>query len=194
MGLYTDYNLYAVDAVNGSEIWSFPTGSNVLSSPAVSSDGKVVFVGSNDNNLYTVDAVTGSKIRSFPTFGGVDSSPALSSDGKVVYVGSDDTKLYAIAAPPPPPPSPNRRRRVGVQMLAVIGSIAAIYFVVGAMIQRSREEVGYRMIPNASLWLACCTMLLHPWLHPDSSWVQVCFRKNSQGPWCKLRLRRTLSC
>ena len=42
-----------------SKIWSFPTGDMVTSSPAVSSDGKVVFVGSWDGNLYAIDAVTG---------------------------------------------------------------------------------------------------------------------------------------
>ena len=46
--------LYAVDAVTGSKIWSFPTGGGVTSSPALSRDGKAAYVGSNDNNLYTV--------------------------------------------------------------------------------------------------------------------------------------------
>ena len=81
-----------------SQIWSFPTGGAVYSSPAVSSDGKVVYVGSGDNNLYAVDAVNGSKIWSFLTGNLVQSSPAVSSDGKVVYVGSDDTNLYAVDA------------------------------------------------------------------------------------------------
>ena len=68
------------------------------SSPALSRDGKVVYVGSGDNSLYAVDAVTGSKISSFATGDEVTSSPALSSDGKVVYVGSGDNSLYAVDA------------------------------------------------------------------------------------------------
>merc|ERR1712195_139472 len=82
----------------GSKIWSFATGKYVDSSPALSSDGKVVYVGSGDHNLYAVNASTGSKIWSFATGDGVDSSPALSIDGKVVYVGSDNTSLYAVNA------------------------------------------------------------------------------------------------
>merc|ERR1712195_34198 len=82
----------------GSKIRSFATGKYVDSSPALSSDGKVVYIGSYDNNLYAVNALTGSKIWSFSTRGAVESSPTLSSDGKVVYVGSTDTSLYAVNA------------------------------------------------------------------------------------------------
>ena len=67
------------------------------SDPALSSDGKVVYVGIDDNSLYAVDAVNGSKIWSFATGGQVESSPALSSDGKVVYVGTNNNTLYAVA-------------------------------------------------------------------------------------------------
>merc|ERR1712166_885045 len=82
----------------GSKIWSFATGKYVDSSPALSSDGKVVYVGSGDHNLYAVNASTGSKIWSFATRGAVESSPTLSSDGKVVYIGSYDNNLYAVNA------------------------------------------------------------------------------------------------
>merc|ERR1711935_269130 len=88
----------AVNKTAGSKIWSFPTGNYVDSSPALSSDGKVVYVGSGDHSLYAVNALTGSKIWSFATGDGVSSSPALSSDGKVVYVGSTDQSLYAVNA------------------------------------------------------------------------------------------------
>merc|ERR1712195_63269 len=82
----------------GSKIWSFATGKYVDSSPALSIDGKVVYVGSDDNSLYAVNASTGSKIWSFATRGAVGSSPTLSSDGKVVYIGSYDNNLYAVNA------------------------------------------------------------------------------------------------
>ena len=48
--------VHAVDASDGSEIWSFTAGDRVESSPAVSSDGKVVYVGSMDGNLYAIKA------------------------------------------------------------------------------------------------------------------------------------------
>ena len=77
--------------MNGRKIWSFATGDAVSSSPALSRDGKVVYVGSWDKSLYAVNALNGSKVWSFATGGSVFSSPALSGDGKVVYVGATTT-------------------------------------------------------------------------------------------------------
>ena len=39
-----------------SQRWSFPTGDQVWSSPAVSGDGATVYVGSDDNNVYAINA------------------------------------------------------------------------------------------------------------------------------------------
>ena len=75
-------------------IWEFGTGDQVLSSPAIGSDG-TVYVGSNDNKLYAINGKTGAKLWEFVTGGWVSSSPAIGSDG-TVYVGSNDKKLYAI--------------------------------------------------------------------------------------------------
>eukprot|EP00947_MAST-08B_sp_MAST-8B-sp1_P000433 g433.t1 len=80
------------------KLWSYKTGNGVNSSPALSHDGKVVYVGSNDNSLYAINATDGSKLWSYKTGNRVTSSPALSTDGKVVYVGSNDNSLYAINA------------------------------------------------------------------------------------------------
>jgi outer membrane protein assembly factor BamB len=49
-----DDNVYALDAGEGSERWSFQTGNSVISSPTVV-DG-TVFVGSYDGNVYALDA------------------------------------------------------------------------------------------------------------------------------------------
>jgi outer membrane protein assembly factor BamB len=94
-----DYNLYVVNAVDGTQLWNFTTGDYVRSSPTLCSDDKVVYsyVGGNDRNVYAVNAVSGTKLGNFTT-GGVESSPTLSSDGKVVYVGSFDYNLYAVNA------------------------------------------------------------------------------------------------
>merc|ERR1712194_782414 len=73
-------------------IWSFATSSGVFDTPALSSDDKVVYVGSltegSDASFYAVNTRTGSEIWSFAAGGQVVGSPTLSSDGKFVYVGS----------------------------------------------------------------------------------------------------------
>eukprot|EP00947_MAST-08B_sp_MAST-8B-sp1_P002389 g2389.t1 len=76
--------------------WEFVTGNYVRSSPALGSDDKTVFVGSNDKKLYAVNVADGTKKWEFVTGRDVWSSPALSSDDKTVFVGSNDYKLYAI--------------------------------------------------------------------------------------------------
>ena len=55
----TTINLVAINIRNGSKIWSFKTGGQVISSPAVA--GNTAFIGSNDGNVYAVDAVSGKK-------------------------------------------------------------------------------------------------------------------------------------
>jgi outer membrane protein assembly factor BamB len=91
VGSFDGY-IYALNAVNGSKLWSFATGGKVGSSAAVH-DG-VVYVGSHDANLYALNATTGQWLWTFKTGGAVYSSPAV-QDG-VVYFGSMDGLVYAI--------------------------------------------------------------------------------------------------
>ncbi|MEI6634770.1 MAG: PQQ-binding-like beta-propeller repeat protein, partial [Chlamydiota bacterium] len=67
--------------------WSYKTGYDIESSPAIGSDGRV-YVGSLDNRLYAVGS-GGSLAWTYLTGDYVESSPALGSDGRV-YVGSAD--------------------------------------------------------------------------------------------------------
>ena len=62
------------------------------SCPALSSDGKAVYVGGDDSNIYAVTALNGSKIWSFAT----GLYPFL--DSREVCVGSNDCSLYAVDA------------------------------------------------------------------------------------------------
>eukprot|EP00947_MAST-08B_sp_MAST-8B-sp1_P004197 g4197.t1 len=87
---------YAFNVADGTTKWVFETGNGVYSSPALSSDDKIVFVGSRDDSLYAINVADGTKKWEFVTGFHVDSSPALSSDDKIVFVGSMDNKLYAI--------------------------------------------------------------------------------------------------
>jgi hypothetical protein len=81
------------NSTTGREKWSFPTGANVYSSPAIGADG-TIYVGSYDNKLYAINS-DGTEKWSFTTEGDVRSSPAIGADG-TIYVGSYDNKLYAI--------------------------------------------------------------------------------------------------
>ncbi len=74
--------------------WSFKTGGEVTSSPAVV-DGRV-YVGSHDQNWYCLDAYTGEEIWSFPVDFRVMSSAAV-VDGRV-YTGADDGYVYCLDA------------------------------------------------------------------------------------------------
>ena len=73
--------------------WSFQTGYDVDSSPAIGSDG-TIYVGSRDGNLYAINP-DGSRKWAFEAGRIQDSSPAIGSDG-TIYVGSRDDYLYAI--------------------------------------------------------------------------------------------------
>jgi outer membrane protein assembly factor BamB len=77
-----------------SKSWSYTTGNEVWSSPAVV--GGTLYIGSDDFKVYALNATTGTKIWSYATGGAVRSSPAVV--GGVVYVGSDDDKVYALNA------------------------------------------------------------------------------------------------
>ena len=74
--------------------WSFHTGGEVISSPAIV--GGMVYVGSNDGNLYAIDQQSGAAKWKFATGARVTSSPAV-ADG-VAYFGSYDGNFYAVDA------------------------------------------------------------------------------------------------
>jgi len=78
----------------GKLTWSFQTGDDVISSPAVANG--VVYVGSDDGNVYALNANTGTKLWNYWTGNSVLSSPAISNG--VVYVGSYDNNTYALNA------------------------------------------------------------------------------------------------
>jgi len=87
--------VYCFDAITGEELWSYPTGHLIVSSPAVF-EGKV-YVGSTDNYVYCLDAYNGECIWSYQTGWGIaQSSPAV-FHGKV-FIGSQDYKLYCLNA------------------------------------------------------------------------------------------------
>ncbi len=88
----------AVGQVGPSDIstarWTFQTGGEVSSSPAVV-NGRV-YVGSEDKNWYCLDAYTGEKIWNF-TIGHYIRSSAAVIDGRV-FTGADDGYFYCLDA------------------------------------------------------------------------------------------------
>lgn len=75
-----------------AKAWSYDTGGDIFSSPAVG--GGLVVVGSDDGSVYGLDAKTGARAWKRPTGGPVRSSPTLA--GNRVFVGSNDGNLYAL--------------------------------------------------------------------------------------------------
>jgi len=90
---HTGYSTSKAPNTNNT-IWSYTTGDDVFSSPAVV-HGKV-YVGSGDHNVYCLNASTGDFVWNYTTGEWVDSSPAV-ADGKV-YVGSHDNNTYCLNA------------------------------------------------------------------------------------------------
>ncbi len=90
-----DYNLYALDAINGSFIWKYPTEGGVVTRPAVY--GNEIFFGSEDGNLYVLNVRTGKLLWTYSTNGPVRSSPRIAED--LVVFGSDDHRLYVLSIP-----------------------------------------------------------------------------------------------
>jgi outer membrane protein assembly factor BamB len=77
-----------------------PIATPVLSSPALSSDGFLVF-GDSAGWLHAVSTVDGTELAGFPiqlSDRAIRSSPAIASDG-TIYVGADDGMLYAVGLP-----------------------------------------------------------------------------------------------
>jgi outer membrane protein assembly factor BamB len=72
-----DNNLYAINP-DGTEKWSYPTGSDVNSPPAVGSDGTIYF-GSHDNKVYALNP-DGTLKWSYQT------GDAVSAHGTIIYM------------------------------------------------------------------------------------------------------------
>jgi outer membrane protein assembly factor BamB len=91
-----EHTVYAIDPVNGSQIWQSPTlGGSVVGTPAISEQG-VLYVGTFGGKLFALDGTDGSIIWEFPTEAWIWSGPAL-ADG-VLYFGDLNGYFYAVDA------------------------------------------------------------------------------------------------
>ncbi|MDI6787759.1 MAG: PQQ-binding-like beta-propeller repeat protein, partial [Planctomycetota bacterium] len=85
--------LYAINPLDGSQNWVYPTGGLIRSSPVIDDDG-TIYIGTLDNKLYAVNH-NGSFKWAFTTGAQIWSSPAIGPDG-TIYVGSLDNKLHSL--------------------------------------------------------------------------------------------------
>ncbi len=92
----TNGSLYAYDAGSLNFQWSFSTGDEIWSTPAVWEDS--VIIGSFDKKVYSVDALSGEANwgTPFETKGPVIASPVVYGD--TVFVASLDRSVYALDA------------------------------------------------------------------------------------------------
>jgi outer membrane protein assembly factor BamB len=90
-----DHSVYAVDPVNGQEIWrSEDLGGATVGTPAVSEDGKTIYIGTFINELVAINTSDGAILWRFPTEGWVWASPVLY--GNVIYFGDIAGNFYAL--------------------------------------------------------------------------------------------------
>lgn len=89
-----DKKIYAVNATNGSLIWTYTTKGIVRSSPAVANN--IVYAGSGDKNLYALNATDGTYIWNYTTKDAIYAPPTIYND--IVYIASSDNHTYAVNA------------------------------------------------------------------------------------------------
>ena len=84
--------VYALEAVEGYKMWSYDTGEQIWSTPAVAGD--TLFIGSFDKKLYALDTSDGNQRWAFETQGAITSTPLV--DENNVYFGSFGRRFYAV--------------------------------------------------------------------------------------------------
>lgn len=85
-------SLHALNAGDGSLLWSYGHNGHTPSTPTVA-DG-VVYFGSEDHNIYAVDAHDGEGLWAYTTGGQVRSKPYVYET--MVFMNSQDGHLYAL--------------------------------------------------------------------------------------------------
>jgi outer membrane protein assembly factor BamB len=88
--------VYGLNRTTGARLWDFDCGGAVVvSSPAVSSDGGVVYLGTLSLHVHALSTATGAEIWVFKKWGRVMASPAVGAWG-IVFAVSYDGGLVSI--------------------------------------------------------------------------------------------------
>lgn len=86
--------LYAINTTNGSRTWAYGARAEISSSPAIASDGAIIFGDEADTGRIYILNPDGSERHIFTAVGPIYSSPALS--GGKIYFAAGDSFFYAL--------------------------------------------------------------------------------------------------
>jgi outer membrane protein assembly factor BamB len=89
-----DRHVYALDRSTGTEVWNFPTGGKVDSSPVVA--GERVYVGSSDGKLYVLNLEDGKLVQKIDLGGPISASPAVG--GGCLVIGTERNAVFCLGA------------------------------------------------------------------------------------------------
>jgi outer membrane protein assembly factor BamB len=140
----SDFDVYCLDASNGTQIWNYTTAAEVYAPPAVA--GGCVLVGSYDGNVYCLNASSGFEIWSYPAgvfspvnAAGSAGSPAVA--GGVIYVVGNGV-VYALAAPSTSPSFPL------IVIALVVVAVAVVYVTFAKRKRTAAAESSSALSPS----------------------------------------------
>jgi outer membrane protein assembly factor BamB len=90
----SDHGLYALRALDGSDLWRFETAGMVQSEPLYDPESDVVYFGSNDGALYAVHGDTGRLVWRYDCGSEISKRPAIQGD-TLVFVSASD-QVFAV--------------------------------------------------------------------------------------------------
>jgi outer membrane protein assembly factor BamB len=89
----SDGTLHALDAQTGNELWQFPTGSGVLSPPAIASNG-ILYQATTSGSIYALNVTNGAELWSYQLEASVVASPVL--DNGCLFLIDTNGVIHAI--------------------------------------------------------------------------------------------------
>ncbi len=134
----SDFLVYCLDASDGTQIWNYTSGAQVIAAPAVV--GGCVLAGSYDGNLYCLNATSGSEIWSYPAgvfspvnAAGTAGSPAIAKG--VIYVVGNGV-IHALATPSTSAPFPS----IYIALAAGVAVTVAATVIYAIFVKRKRTS------------------------------------------------------
>jgi outer membrane protein assembly factor BamB len=92
----SDKRVYSLNSTDGSINWTYKTEGKIWSSPVITQNDKILYVGSLDSHLYGLEIETGRLKWKFPTMNAIESSPCIVKD--MLFIGSKDGLLYCFSS------------------------------------------------------------------------------------------------